>query len=195
MCSLEKETTLPVKVIGPAGQPVAGSFVDAYASPGTSTSAWSGQGVTGESGEGTIRGLLPGVYTLVGRSKGFPPAFREGVEVPSEESSGPVVLQFTAGGGLDILILDAGGSPVPEIEPILLDDRERDVTNFYRAALGQADTFWLTDESGRLHVEGVLPGAYQVKVNSGGKWESRSVTVSVDKPAEVVLVVQATDSE
>ena len=187
---LAPESSLQVLAVNPAGSPLSGVTVNAYAGSSVAMSAAESGAITEESGQAIVRGLSKGPHVLTGLFPGLPPALVEGLTLPLQEQEQATVLRFAKGGALEIVVLDEKGSGIPGIEPAIYDDENRDVSDLYRTLCGFLDMPSMTDGDGRVRLEAVLPGEYEIKVQSGGLWQSEKINVREGQSTETALILR-----
>ncbi|PCC70886.1 PDZ domain (Also known as DHR or GLGF) [Nannocystis exedens] len=128
--------------------------------------------------DGTVRkrGVLPGDYQVHVRCRGFVSAERyERVKVVDKSVTG---LRWDVSKGQSIrgVVVDASGKPVPKmnLEASLKPDPSR-------ARAHQTANVWgpETDAQGRFELAGLLPGTYDVSVNSWGQPRATPATPTV----------------
>ncbi len=162
---LRRGRTLSVRVLDPDGRPVPGARLSRLES--TMTNAAGGRsghqsstslGETGDEGSFQIGNLEPGVLDLMVNADGFQPMLARGLHIPEDAAAGAVEITLVRGGVVEGQVLDGDGKPVAGARvSASLEEAE---------AVPAGMSSGNTDGEGHYRLEGLVPGSYQVTVDS-----------------------------
>jgi protocatechuate 3,4-dioxygenase beta subunit len=184
---LAPSAPLGVRVRSTSGQPLDGMIVfpvvdGDLAVPWTVVTSF-----TDASGATWVRELPQGIWSLAIVGQGAPITVVEDVEIGREERT--IEVEIGRASTVEISLVDADGTPVPDAELFVAEKEGRDLTWILKnAVVSRRSRIGLTtDEAGRIAVEELGPGTYELRMRAPDGREASDVvrlaegeTVSVD---------------
>jgi len=180
---LRRGTLLTGVVRNDAGTPVEDATVSVKDAGGRPVFLFS-MGTTGSDGRYSLRGLVPGSYTVRFEARGHAPDERT-VTLSLEGATADGTL--TRGGSVSVQVEDEGGHPVPDARVYLYDPSGSLVTR--TISLANFDTGRRsTDASGHTRLDDLAQGTYRVEVRKDGWAENGPETRVYVEPGGVASV-------
>ncbi len=179
--------SLAGRVVGPAGEPVAGAalsrieelrFADSMSISGSSL------GSSDTEGRFRVTGLPAGIVSLAVQAEGYETRKIEGLEIPEERDLEGVEITLQHGTVLEVQVLDAAGEPAHHVSVYADPEKPPDLSTIrsWRPIFAQ------TDYRGRCRLSVTGHEAYRVKASKGFlSATARVVAGSGSMPVELRL--------
>ena len=119
------------------------------------------------SGRFEIKGLDPGTYVIEGEAGGYATSTSEEFQIERGRATGGVVLRMSRGGSIAVEVTDPEGKPLRNAQVMVRENRMVDnpLTGMLPLLGGpEKQMRGRTDEHGRVQIDLIVPGTYQVHV-------------------------------